>query len=171
MSKRDRVDWSASSNVEDSERRIEVILDEARRAITTQVASLDELRSRTGLLLAAATLSGSFLGSLAAEQNEEFGLAGIAAVGFYLLAVVCSLVVLSVRFSAWTTVTSPKVLAEDWLDEERPHESMQRFLAERLEDHYEGNKRELDKLFRWFQGATFAVGFEVILGIAELAFY
>ena len=111
MSKRDRGDWSASSNVEDAERRIEVILDEARRAITTQVASLDELRSRTGLLLAAGTLSGSFLGSLAAEQNEEFGLAGIAAAGFYLLAVVCSLVVLSVRFSAWTTVTSPKVLA------------------------------------------------------------
>ena len=154
-----------------TERREEVILEEARRAITTQVSSLEELRSRTGLLLAAATLSGSLLGTLAAERNEDFGYVGIAAVGFYLLAVICCLAVLSVRFSAWTMVTSPKVLSEDWLDEARPAESMQRFLAERLEDHYEANKRELDRLFWWFQGATFAVGLEVILGIAELAFY
>lgn len=171
MFERDKPDCVSFSDEENMDRRVEVILEEARRAITTQVSSLDELRSRTGLLLAAATLSGSFLGSLAADGNEDFGVAGVSAVGFYLLAVVCCLVVLSVRFSAWTTVTSPKVLAQDWLDEERPTESMQRFLAERLEDHYEANKRELDKLYRWFQGATFAVGLEVILGIAQLAFY
>ncbi len=147
----------------------EVILEEARRAISTQVASLNELRGRTGLLLAAATVTGSFLGSLAAENPGDFGPAGIAAVGFYFAAVFCCLVVLSVRFSAWTTVTSPKVLAQDWIDVDRGDASMERFLAESLEDHYESNKGQLDKLFRWFQAATFSVGLEVILGIVQLA--
>lgn len=147
----------------------DVILEEARRAIATQIASLDELRSRTGLLLAAATLTGSFLGSLAAEHPNDFGPTGIAAVAFYVAAVFCCLAVLSVRFSAWTTVTSPKVLAQDWLDVDRGDASMQRFLAESLEDHYEANKEQIDNLFVWFQRATFAVGLEVILGIVQLA--
>jgi hypothetical protein len=40
-----------------SERYEELIFEEAKRAIGVQVAALDELRSRTGLLLAAASLS------------------------------------------------------------------------------------------------------------------
>lgn len=152
-----------------SERYEDAILEEARRAISTQVASLDELRARTGLLLAAATLTGSFLGSLAADHPDDFGPWGIAAMVAFAVAVFCCLNVLRARFSAWTTVTSPKVLAADWLDVDRPEESMHRFLAEKLEEHYEGNKKETDKLFIWFQRATFAVGLEVILGIGQLA--
>jgi hypothetical protein len=151
------------------ERAEDVILEEARRAINTQVESLNELRGRTGLLLAAATVTGSFLGSLAANHRVDFGPAGIAAVFFFGVAVLCCLNVLRARFSAWTTVTSPKVLAEDWLDVDRPDESLHRFLAESLEDHYESNKQQTDRLFIWFQRATFAVGLEVILGIAQLA--
>jgi len=146
----------------------DVILEEARRAIKTQVASLEEIRSRTGLLLAAATLTGSFLGSLASDHPRDFGPVGIAAVVFFAVAVFCCLAVLSVRFSAWTTTTSPKVLAEDWIDTERPDESLKRFLAEKLEKHYESNKVRIDRLFLWFQGAAFAVGLEVILGIVQL---
>lgn len=151
-----------------SERIEEVILEEARRAIANQVDSLTELRSRTGLLLAAATLTGSFLGSLASDHPKDFGPAGIAAVAFYAMAVLFCLLVLSVRFSAWTTVTSPKILASDWLDVDRKA-SMLRFLAEKLEDHYESNKEQMDKLFMRFQLAAFAVGLEVILGIVQLA--
>ena len=152
-----------------SQRIEDVILDEARRAISTQVASLDELRGRTGLLLAAATVTGSFLGSLASNHPDDFGCVGIGAVAAYAAAVLCCLNVLRVRFSAWTVVTSPKVLAKDWLDIDRGDDSMQRFLAESLEDHYESNKVQMDRLFFWFSAAAFSVGAEVILGIVQLA--
>jgi hypothetical protein len=152
-----------------SERIEDEILTEARRAISTQVASLDELRGRTGLLLAAATVTGSFLGSLASDHPGDFGCAGIGAVVAFAAAVLCCLNVLRTRFSAWTVVTSPKVLAQDWLDIDRGDASMQRFLAESLEDHYEANKVQIDRLFIWFSAAAFSVGLEVILGILQLS--
>lgn len=51
----------------------DVILEEARRTITVQVSALDELRARTGILLAAAAISGSFLGATAASNGVGFG--------------------------------------------------------------------------------------------------
>lgn len=46
---------------------------------------------------------------------------------------------------------------------------MQRFLAEKLEEHFQANKKLLDELFMWFQVGAIAVGAEVILGGVQLA--
>lgn len=48
----------------------EEILTEARRSIDFQMASVDELRSRSGLLLAAASVSISVLGTTAASHRK-----------------------------------------------------------------------------------------------------
>lgn len=69
----------------DREQIEDEILAEARRAMAVQVAALDELRARTGLLLAAASLSGSFLGAAAANNGSRLGfLGGVAIVAFVL---------------------------------------------------------------------------------------
>jgi hypothetical protein len=65
----------------------------AQRALDKQERLLEELRSRTGLLLAAASLAASFLGREAFAEDPKRGLAVLAVVAF-LLAVAASVYIL-----------------------------------------------------------------------------
>jgi hypothetical protein len=145
------------------------ILAEARRAIGVQVAALDELRSRTGLLLAALALSGSLLGSATANNAISLDVWGIAAIlAFSFGVAACIIVLWPPRDDAWTFVTGPKQLIADWVETSRPEESMSLFLAGCLEDHYDANQERLLALYRWFQRASISVGAAVILGVVQL---
>lgn len=146
----------------------EIILEEARRAIDKQVASVDEIRSRTGLLLATATVTASVLGSVAASTGG-LGFLGLLGTVSYVVSVFCCLAVLRVRPDSWVVVTSPDVLIKEWIETERPEHSMTLYLALALESHYDENKKVTDDLFEWFGRAAIAVGAAVILGVAQLA--
>src|SRR6476646_3580199 len=153
-----------------SERYEDVTLEEARRAMDFQVAALDELRARTGILLAAAAVSGSFLGAATARASIGFGfLAGAAVVAFVLGVAFCIVVLWPPGEDAWIFVNSPKQLIEDWVNVEQDGQSMLLFLAECLEDNYDKNERRLLDLYRWFQAAAISVGAAVILGCIQLA--
>jgi hypothetical protein len=56
----------------------------AQRALDKQERLLEELRSRTGLLLAAASLAASFLGREAFARDPKRGLAALAVLAFLL---------------------------------------------------------------------------------------
>lgn len=147
-----------------------IMYEESRRAIEVQAASLDELRSRTGLLLAAASLTASFLAAQTTSRGD-LGTLGGAALASFALAVGACIYVLWPRKDGWTFVLSAKVLGEDWIDHEREDgvAAMQRFIAEKLEAHYDRNQDKLDALFRWFQIAAVATGAEVILWTLQLS--
>jgi hypothetical protein len=145
------------------------ILTEARRAITFQAASLDELRSRTGLLLAAASVSASFLGAATAKGGGNLGFWGGAALVAFVGAIGCCIWVLMPRRDGWTFITSPTTLKKDWIDTQRPTESMKLFLATALENHYDENAREMADLYVFFQVAAGSVAAEVILGAIQIA--
>jgi hypothetical protein len=153
----------------DRQRIEDEILAEARRAIGVQVAALDELRARTGLLLAAASLSGSFLGAAAAKNGTRLGLVGGVAVVAFGLGVGSCIRVLWPKNRGWTFVNSPGQLIADWIQIERLEESMAVFLAEKMEGHFKKNKGRLDRLYQWFQVAAISVGASVILGSVQLA--
>ena len=51
--------------------RVRLTYDESIRGLDMQSATLDELRNRTGVLLAAASLSSAFLGATALEHHQE----------------------------------------------------------------------------------------------------
>jgi hypothetical protein len=153
-----------------SERYEDVILEEARRAIDVQVSALDELRARTGILLAAAAVSGSFLGAATAKTSVGFGFLGGAAVVAFVFGVASCIVVLwPPGDDAWIFVNSPKQLIKDWVKAEQKGKSMPLFLAECLEDDYDENEKRLLGLYRWFQAAAVSVGAAVILGCIQLA--
>jgi hypothetical protein len=152
-----------------SQRIEDDILTEARRAISVQVAALDELRARTGLLLGAASLSGSFLGAAAANSGTSLDFSGAVAVIAFAIGVGSCIKVLWPKNKGWTFVNSPKQLISDWVEIDRPNESMQLFLAARMEDHFKKNKIRLDRLYEWFQAAAISVGASVILGSIQLA--
>ena len=147
-----------------------IIYEEAKRGIAVQTATLDELRSRTGLLLAAASVTASFLAAQAAE-DPGIGCLGVLAIVAFAVAVGACLYVLWPRKDGWVFVVSPKILAEDWIDTEREGgtRAMQRFVALKLEEHHDRNKLKLDRLFRAFQLAAIATGAEVILWTLQLS--
>jgi hypothetical protein len=147
-----------------NERIEEEILSEARRAIDFQVAQMDELRTRTGLLFAAASLSASFLGSAAVRGGVSIGFWGGAAVVAFACAIGACIKVLWPKKEAWVFVTSPNHLIREWVETQRPDESMRLFLAQSLEENFDANKERLDDLYLWFQAAAVSVGIEVILG-------
>ncbi|MFN8150798.1 MAG: hypothetical protein U0R24_06680 [Solirubrobacterales bacterium] len=148
-----------------TERVIELALEEARRSLTYQAGTVDELRSRTGQLLAAASIAVSFLGSSAAAAGR-LGWYGALALAAFLVTVGSCLRVLWPR--TWTFVTSSKTLLEDWAEVDRD-EDVRSFLAKSLEGHYETNRIQTKRLMRWYQLAACSVGATVILGGVELA--
>lgn len=69
----------------------------------------------------------------------------------------------------WTFVNSPRDLIADWIEIDRPNQSMQVFVADKMEGHFTRNKGRLDRLYKWFQLAAISVGSSVILGSVQLA--
>jgi hypothetical protein len=147
----------------------DVILEEARRAIQIQSSSLDELRSRTGVLLAAAALSASFLGSATAHGGVAISFWGGAALILFAIGVALCVYVLAPQRKSWTFVNSSKVLAADWIETEQPDESMRLFLAGCMEDQYDQNQKQMEGLYHSFTWAAVAIGTSVVLGCVQLA--
>lgn len=144
------------------------ILTEARRAMEVQNASLNELRSRTGLLLAAASVSASFLGAAVETGASQLGFfGGLSLVAFVIAIGSCIRVLMPVP--NWTFRTSPTILIEDWIDVDRGGASMSLYLAQCLEGHFEQNKAKLDALYVWFQIAAVSLAAEVLLGAVRAA--
>jgi hypothetical protein len=143
---------------------------ESVRAIDQQARMLDELRSRTGLLIAAASVVTSFLGAQAIDREGVETLAVLAIVVF-LVALGLSLWVLVPRTRAWRFALGATTLLEDWADEPRCGDvrAMQRFLATTIEDNWDHNDRKLQRLYLCFQWAAGLVGADVVLWTLKLA--
>jgi hypothetical protein len=137
------------------------------RALSQQEAVLNELRTRTGTLLAAAALVASFFGSTVINRD------GFDAwTAFALVSVVASIVfavrvllpqghmVFSVRGSALYEQESKEdvLMAETY-----------RRLAYWLEGFYAANEPEIARLFRFYRLAVFALLAETALWCAQLA--
>lgn len=148
-----------------SERYENVILEEARRAIDFQASALDELRARTGILLAAAAVSGSFLGAATARADVGFGfLGGVAVVAFVLGIAFCIVVLWPPGDDAWIFVNSPKQLINDWVKVEQKGKSMPLFLAECLEDDYDRTKSDFSVSIDGSKQPPFPLGSPSYLG-------
>ena len=158
--------------IEDHDRSLETptTYGESTRAIEQQARMLDELRSRTGLLLAGASVVTSFLGAAAIERNGMDTLA-VLAILVFLAVVGLSLWVLVPRTKAWRFALGATTLLEDWADEKRPcgTAAMQRFLATTIEKNWDHNDAKLEELYLRFQCAAGLLGLDVVLWTLELA--
>ena len=147
--------------------------EEAKRAIDRQSNTLDGLRSRAGVLLAAISLATSFVGGLALRSDDlsapDVGLAA-AAIFFALLAGGLCVAVLWPR-AAWAFNLSADLL----LPQLRASDESRAFaqLALRLEKNYKKNERRLLRryvgLFWLFRGACLALGIETVLWLVMLS--
>ena len=143
---------------------------ESVRAIEQQSRMVDELRSRTGVLLTGASIVASFLGAEALRGGSN--LTTLAALALIAFAAVLAASVAILWPREWRWSLGAKVLLEDWADEPARRDDvggMLAFVATTLEKNWRANDRKLDEQLRLFQVAAIALGVEVVLWTLELA--
>jgi hypothetical protein len=143
---------------------------EALRAIESQERMVNELRSRTGILLTGASIVTSLLGATALTAGKLGALGSIALIAFILVVACCIWIVLP-RRKSWRFSLGATVLLEDWADAPRSGDltAMTRFVATTLERNYRKNEDLLEGLYTWFTAAAVLLGLEVVAWTLKLA--
>jgi hypothetical protein len=140
----------------------------ALRALDKQERLIEELRSRTGLLLAAASLAASFLGREAFAEDPKRGLAILALVAF-LLAVGASVYVLLPKTGKFIFAMVGAGLYEGLYELRDDLGEVYRRLAYDLDRFWDDNDVELQKLFRAFRLAAVGLSAEIVILIAMVS--
>ena len=151
--------------MEDGEAELEKLGYElSRKALERQERTLDELRSRTALLLAASSVSASFLGARAAESR--FGVLTAALFAF----------VVSIGLAAYVVFPQPglifsirgSTLIDSEADDPAGIRETYRRLAYWLEGFLDDNQPLIDKRFAAYRLATIALLGQVVLWVVEI---
>jgi hypothetical protein len=140
----------------------------ALRALDKQERLIDELRNRTGLLLAAASLAASFLGREAFAGHPNRALAILALVAF-LLAVGASVYVLLPKTGKFVFAMVGAGLYEGLYELKDDLGQVYRRLTYDLDRFWDDNDVELQKLFRAFRLAAVGLSAEIVILIAMVS--
>lgn len=136
------------------------------RALNQQEGVLNELRARTGTLLAASSLVASFLGARAAIAGA-FSWLTVLGLGAFAITILGGLYVLIPRGGLIFALRGT-VLLEEEFGEPGGLPEVHRRLTYWLEGFRDDNQRIIDRLFRAFSVAALAVLAEVILWATQL---
>jgi hypothetical protein len=137
------------------------------RALDKQEGVLDELRNRTGVLLAASALAASFLGR-EAFRDPAPGLAVVALSGF-MVAIAASVFILVPRRDRFVFSLSGPALYEGLYDLRHDLADVHRRLAYDLLGFWERNDDNLQPLFRAYRIAAAALVVQILALIAMVS--
>jgi hypothetical protein len=140
--------------------------EESLRSLDKQEAVLGEIRSRAGLLLAASSLSASFLGEPALDRGST--VLGVAALVAFGLSLVASVYILLPKRNLVFSLAGPRVFEELYEFKGNAAE-VHRRLAYDLHRFWEQNDEKLQRLFRAFWLAALFLGLEVVLLLISFA--
>jgi len=138
--------------------------DAALRALDKQETLLDELRSRTGALLAASALAASFLGG-AAFKDPSPALAAIALLAF-VSSIGSSVFILVPKRDRFTFSLSGPGLYEGLYEVREDLAEVYRRLAYDLLTFWQTNDAQLQPLFRAYRLGAFALVVEILALVA-----
>jgi len=144
----------------------DLALDLSRHALGQQESSLNELRNRTGTLLAASSIATSFLG--ARSLDDGLGALGWLALAAFLSSTLSAAFVLFPRQSFIFALRGSTLFEEEFDDPGGVAETSRR-LAYWIESYRDDNSLLMDRLFIAFRLAAAALVVEVILWTLELA--
>jgi hypothetical protein len=140
--------------------------DSSLRSLDKQEQVLNELRARTGLLLAASSLSATFLGRPALEDAETaFVVLGLVSFG---LSIGASVYVLLPRNDLVFSLVGSAVYEQLFALRTEMNEVYRR-LAYDLDRFWEANDATMVTLFRAFRIAAIALAAEIALLLASVA--
>jgi hypothetical protein len=146
---------------------IQQLADElSRAALSRQEEVMNELRARTGTLLAASSIVASFLGSRASDQGSG-ALTLIALVAFVASVAAC-IYVLAPKDGLIFALRGSVLFEAEYDEPGRVPETYRR-LAYWLESYYDENHETIRWMFRAYWAATVAILIQVLLWVLELA--
>ena len=137
------------------------------RALGQQESTLNDLRARTGTLLAASSLVSSFLGARAVDRGGVTWLAVPALIAFA-GSVIASLFILLPKSQVIFALRGSVLFEEEFTDPGGLAETHRR-LAYWLEQYRDANQPTVERLFGFYRAAAFALLIEVVLWSIELA--
>lgn len=168
---RSRRDWVlvARRVTTGAEAAYRLAYDEAVRALAQQQASLDNLRTRAGIVLSAAAVATSLLGG-EALAGGGLGSASWVGIAAFIALGGCVLRILLPQRD-WEFTSIPRRIIGTYVEVDQPLSvpEMHRDLALHMEDSYENNGRRIDRLVWFFRVAAFLLTAEVVAWILDLA--
>lgn len=141
--------------------RTELVYKESVRALQVQSSSLDDLRSRTGILLAALALTASFLGARALDVSGFTTWSWIA-VGCFGGSGICCLLIL-LPWGEWHFTHDANKVIQEFIEgeDETNLDEMHREIAETNQKNWTNNKSKLELLFWLFRLAVLLLVLQV----------
>ena len=136
------------------------------RGLGQQESVVNELRARTGTLLAASSLVASFLGGRGIDEGARWLTA--AALIAFAVSVAASVYVLLPKDGLIFSVRGTVLFEREFADPGGLAET-QRRLAYWLERYADGNQPTIDRMFWGYRVATVAVLLQIVLWSTELA--
>jgi hypothetical protein len=153
---------------DDREARAALAYTAAIRYLDQQASVMDNLRSRAGILLSAASIATGFLAGVALADGRSISLWGWGAtIAFIAVAGLCVSVLWPKH--GWRFSPNPKTVVRQYVDPEGiTLAQAQRDLALHMERAWGSNQGKLRTMFRSFRIACILIGLEVVLWIADL---
>jgi hypothetical protein len=158
-----------SRGVEMADSTYSLAYEEALRGVVQQQAVLTDIRGRAATMLGAASVSTSFLGGIALQQQRPTGWSWVAIGAFVAVGFLTIWILLPRR--GWTFRMSARKLIKEYIESDNPAElpEMYRDLALHLENHFEVNQRRLEQLFLRLRIASAVLVGEIVLWLLVLA--
>jgi hypothetical protein len=139
-----------------------LIYDESVRGLDVQSKALDELRSRTGVLIGASTVASAFLGATAlSRHNVTYGTNLAALIVFGGSIVFCLLVLMP--STKWSFVYHAKTLDDTYFVARVDPTQAVRSMALGHAEHRDANKRKLKWRYRWFRLGCLTLVADIVL--------
>jgi hypothetical protein len=153
---------------DDQEAKTALAYEAAIRFLDQQASVVDDLRSRAGILLSAASVATGFLAGVALADDRSLSLWGWGAtIAFIVLAGLC-VWVLWPRHN-WLFSPNPKTLVDHYVDPEGVTLAQaQRKLALYMAEAWDKNKWKMRWMFWPFRIACVLIGLEAFFWIADL---
>jgi hypothetical protein len=147
--------------------RLIVAYDESVRAWAHQSAVLDELRSRAGTLIAAASVSSAFLGAATLRGSHSLNGSSVAAiVVFGVVIALCIYVLWPAK--DWVFVHNAKLLLEKYMTHGVPLSEMYERMTCDNAGYRQTNAKRINYRFMAFRVACAGLGADVILWLLAL---
>jgi hypothetical protein len=152
----------------------EIAFDASREALAQQQASLDNLRTRAGMVLSGASIATAFLGAQALKlpkERPELWLDGwewVATSSFVLGALIAIALLWPIK--GWMFALGAKELIGGYVEGDRDYTvpEIQRNLALHLENHFDANQRKMRRLYRWLRISCLLLAVQVVAWILDL---
>lgn len=158
------------AGTDDRIKQVETLaVEEARRGLDVQRTALDEVRSRTAIVLAASAVVISFLGAQTLGRQGWSITAGLALVAFASTLALGAGILWPVK-GGWLFRADARTILEDFADANPPPRvSAQRHLALSLQAAADHNQVRLGRLYLQYQLACVALGVQTVLWVSLVA--